>query len=103
VPIGMEPPIPQPFVAVVQRLPPCVHRLLIDNAEPSSISTDTLLTALDRHSPSARKAASAGDVMQLEGVLSHQACAALRGAVDAQRTPLHPAIVFEPHHAHVLL
>ena len=91
-------PLPAAFASVVEGMPPCVRNLLVDNADPAATSVDTLLTALDKHSATARKAASAGDVLQVEAVLSPAACATLRASVDADRSVLADTVDSGPEH-----
>jgi predicted 2-oxoglutarate/Fe(II)-dependent dioxygenase YbiX len=92
------PPIPAAFSGVVASLPPCVHRLLVDNDPPGEVAVDELLTALERKSSAARKAASEGGVLHRPGVLSPKACAALRRAVDAEQSMLADTVDRAPEH-----
>lgn len=92
------PALSGPFEAVAKKMAPVVRDLLVHNADPSTVPIDMLLTALGRHTHGARKAACEGDVMQIESVLSPEACAKLRHAVDQTRSTEADSVDQGPEH-----
>jgi len=74
------------FESAARTMPPVVHALLVENAEPHGLTTpESLLSSLGYDSPQLVRAASHGFVMRAQGVLSARACALLRAAVDSDR------------------
>ena len=71
------------FEAAAAKMPPIVKSLLVENADPSTVTVEALLSALnkDELAASAREA----DVLHAPAALSPKACAALRSAVDCER------------------
>ena len=92
------PALSGPFEAAAKKMAPVVRDLLVDNADPSTVPIDVLLTALGRHTHGARKAACEGDVMQIESLLSPEACAKLRHAVDQTRSTEADSVDQGPEH-----
>lgn len=93
--------LPPGYAELAAKMKPAVRALVVENADPSSISADELLAGLGmpglgpppRAYPGLRSlallnllpkpAGSAADVLHVADSLSPSACAALRGAVDA--------------------
>ena len=74
------------FESAARMMPPDVHALLVENAEPTGLTTpEVLLASLGYDSPQMIRAASNGFVMRAPSVLSPKACALLRAAVDSDR------------------
>lgn len=93
-----QPPLPDDFASIINGLPPCVKRLLAENSEPNSVSTEELLDALGKLTPATRRAASSGDVMQNPAALSTAACQSLRQAVDMERSTRSDTVDSGPEH-----
>ncbi|CAK0812597.1 unnamed protein product, partial [Prorocentrum cordatum] len=79
------------FAQQAARMPPLVRRLLVDGAAPSGVSAEALLDEL-RLSEDALRSARAGlcctageALLRRPGALCAEACATLRGLVDAER------------------
>jgi hypothetical protein len=86
------------FAPILDKMNAVVKRLLVEHADPASISVDELLTAIKRNTPASRRAASDGDVMELPGILSAEACATLRTAVDRDQSMLIDTVDGGPEH-----
>jgi len=90
--------VSEEFEAAAAAMPPEVSRLLVENAEPSSVSVQELLSALGRDSAGHLSMAYEAPVMETDGVLSRRACARLRAAVDSQRTLARDSVDGGPEH-----
>ena len=73
------------FVALASSLPPTLHTLLVDGADPSTVSTDDLLNEL-RVDPNRHLCDLDANVLNRPEALSARACAVLRDAVDSERS-----------------
>ena len=78
-------PQPAVFDAAAEQMHPVVRSLLVNGADPSTVSASALLQALGRTNTVAHSESLEGDVMQTPDVLSAKACASLRCAVDTER------------------
>jgi hypothetical protein len=72
--------LPPAFAALAADMPPTVRRLLVDNGDPSVVAVDSLLNELCM--PTVANAR----VVSKPTALSPHACAALRDAVDRERS-----------------
>ena len=69
------------FAALASRMPPTLKRILVDGGDPSEVVVDQLLAELQLPA-----ALTQTMVMSEPGALSPTACAALRRAVDKERS-----------------
>ena len=83
------------FEAAALAMPLPVRQLLVENADPNTVTAANLLMALDRPVDDAHKG---GLVMHLPAALSPKACAALRSAVDCERRVARDSVDGGPEH-----
>lgn len=83
-----ETPLHPDFVALAAKMPATVRSILVDGADPSTVSTASLISELGisarRHL--VEQGAQPARVLHVPSILGADACAALRSAVDAQRS-----------------
>lgn len=99
-------PLRPEFQAVASKMHPIVHGLVVQNADPSALTVDALMSALQSDtqlSDSAlrdwkRAAAKSFDVMTVPNILSPAACAALRKAVDCNQRTIPDTVDHCPEH-----
>ena len=78
--------VPPDFQQHIEDMCPLVRALLVDGAEPSSVPVEDLLAELKTSPLAAVAIASGADVLSIAGALDAAACAALRSAVDHERS-----------------